>query len=66
MRIWNHFTSRYEETFDPCPLCGESENIDTKGETLVECRECGLTLYGENMIELIKKWNTRVNHERTN
>jgi len=62
MKQWNNDTAQYEETFDPCPLCGLTEHIDTKGQkeiTLVECRKCGLTLYGENRDELVKKWNTR-------
>jgi transcription initiation factor TFIIIB Brf1 subunit/transcription initiation factor TFIIB len=64
MEIWNDYTARYEETFDSCPLCGETENLDTKDETLVECRNCGLTLYGDNMIDLIKRWNTRTYEQK--
>ena len=64
MKVWNDYTARYEETFDSCPLCGEEDNLDTKGEVLVECRACSLTLYGDNMIDLIKRWNTRAYEQK--
>ena len=45
----------------PCPLCGETENVDFDDEdySRIECRKCGLVLYNwdggaKNMVD---KWN---------
>jgi len=67
MKRWNDTKMEYEETFDPCPFCGDTD-MDYKGQGehvhLVECRKCGCTLYmhdlkNDSLGHAVLKWNRR-------